>query len=93
MDLQPKCVARLYTSESDVYRRQILTYKEGPRAERVNLSITDYQQVVVRIKNKLIGEATTIHWHGMKMKGTPWMDGASGVSQCPIQPGQTFTYR
>ena len=26
----------LYTSESDVYIRQILTYKDGPRAERVN---------------------------------------------------------
>ena len=24
-------------SESDVYRRQILTYKDGPHAERVNL--------------------------------------------------------
>ena len=27
---------RLYTSESDVYRRQILTYKVDPRAVRVN---------------------------------------------------------
>ena len=26
---------RLYTSESDVHRRQILTYKDGPRAERL----------------------------------------------------------
>ena len=26
---------RLYTSESDVYRRQILTYKDDPRAERL----------------------------------------------------------
>ena len=26
---------RLYTSESDVYRRQILTYEDGPRAQRV----------------------------------------------------------
>ena len=26
----------LYTSEFDVYRRQILTYKDGPRTERVN---------------------------------------------------------
>ena len=25
---------RLYTSEFDVYRRQILTYKYGPRIER-----------------------------------------------------------
>ena len=29
-------VDRLYMSESDVYRRQILTDKDGPRAERVN---------------------------------------------------------
>ena len=27
---------RLQPSESDVYRRQILTYKDGPLAERVN---------------------------------------------------------
>ena len=30
---------RIYTSESDVYRRQILTYKDSPRAERVNTTI------------------------------------------------------
>ena len=28
---------QLYTSESDVCRRQILTYKDGPRTERVNI--------------------------------------------------------
>ena len=28
---------RLYTTEPDVYRRQILTYKDGPRAERVDI--------------------------------------------------------
>ena len=27
---------RLYTSESDVQRRQILTYKDGPRAKKVS---------------------------------------------------------
>ena len=47
---------RLYTSKSDVYRRQILTYKEGPRAERVNVL---YQrdmtgiQVLMKLKLKL----------------------------------------
>ena len=30
-----QCGDRLYASESDVYRRQILTSKDGPRAERV----------------------------------------------------------
>ena len=28
------CGDRLYTSESDVNRRQILTYKDGPHSER-----------------------------------------------------------
>ena len=32
---------RLYTSESDVHRRQILTYKDGPRAGKVY--VTDHQ--------------------------------------------------
>ena len=30
-----QCWDPVYTSEFDVYRRQILTYKDGPRAERV----------------------------------------------------------
>ena len=30
---------RLYTPESDVYRRQILTYKDGPRSESIKLFI------------------------------------------------------
>ena len=29
----------LYTSESDVCRRQILTYKDGPGAERVEYTV------------------------------------------------------
>ena len=36
------CGDRLYTSESDVYRRQILTYKDGPRAVRVKLAEKNY---------------------------------------------------
>ena len=26
-------------------------------------------------------------------RGTPWYDGAGGVSQCAINPGETFIYR
>ena len=33
------CGDRLYTSESDVYRRQILTYKDNPRTESVNENV------------------------------------------------------
>ena len=38
-DPKPHLGDRLYTSESDVYRRQILTYKDGPRTERVKILI------------------------------------------------------
>ena len=30
-------IGHLYTSESDVCRRQILTYKDGPRTERIKI--------------------------------------------------------
>ncbi|KAK3595585.1 hypothetical protein CHS0354_009541 [Potamilus streckersoni] len=50
------------------------------------------QQVIVHVKNKLKSESITIHWHGLPQRGTPWMDGVPFVTQCPILPGQTFTY-
>jgi hypothetical protein len=38
-------------------------------------------------------EGLTIHWHGMLQKETPFMDGVPSVTQCPIVPGSSFTYR
>ena len=49
-------------------------------------------QVVVRVENNMQMEGLTIHWHGMRMLNTPWMDGF-GKTQCPIMPGQSFEYR
>ncbi|KAK8071153.1 hypothetical protein PG997_011356 [Apiospora hydei] len=36
---------------------------------------------------------TSIHWHGMHQKGSVAHDGVPGVTQCPIVPGSTMTYR
>jgi FtsP/CotA-like multicopper oxidase with cupredoxin domain len=47
----------------------------------------------ITVINDLFSEATTIHWHGVHMPGTPYMDGARGVTQGPIRPGENFTYR
>ncbi|KAJ8683448.1 hypothetical protein QAD02_019240 [Eretmocerus hayati] len=41
----------------------------------------------------MLSESTTIHWHGVKQEGTPYMDGVPYVSQCPIHPGETFRYK
>lgn len=49
-------------------------------------------QVIVNVKNSLLSETTTIHWHGFHQKYTPYMDGVPFITQCPIQPGSTFTY-
>ena len=53
----------------------------------------DWIEVVV--DNQIYGEesGTAIHWHGLQQKGTPWMDGVPGVTQCGIIPGKSFTYR
>ncbi|OCL11751.1 Ferroxidase [Glonium stellatum] len=48
--------------------------------------------IVVNIHNSLGNETTGIHWHGQFQQGTNNMDGPSGVTQCPIPPGSSFTY-
>ncbi|KAL9448580.1 hypothetical protein AB3S75_015958 [Citrus x aurantiifolia] len=35
----------------------------------------------------------TLHWHGVNQKGNPWADGPEYVTQCPIQPGRSYTYQ
>jgi iron transport multicopper oxidase len=47
---------------------------------------------VVNVYNGLVNESTSLHWHGIHQRGTNQMDGSTGTSQCPIAPGQTFTY-
>ena len=42
-----QCEDRLYRSESDVYRRQILTTKVYPRAVRVNVHRRNYRRLFI----------------------------------------------
>ncbi|XP_061185120.1 uncharacterized protein LOC133193166 [Saccostrea echinata] len=50
------------------------------------------QTITIIVKNNLINEPVTIHWHGIDQLGWPAMDGVAFVSQCPILPGQSFNY-
>ncbi|KAK6530948.1 hypothetical protein TWF281_007779 [Arthrobotrys megalospora] len=47
--------------------------------------------IKVTIHNKATN-ATSFHWHGLFHNGSNWMDGTTGVTQCPIPPGESFTY-
>lgn len=52
-------------------------------------------RVVVKVVNHMDKDpsgGTTIHWHGMFMEGTQYMDGAFMVTQCPIPFGDAFIY-
>ena len=48
--------------------------------------------VVVTAKNSLGNQATSLHFHGMFQQGTNGFDGPVSVTQCPIQPGDSYTY-
>ncbi|KAI9375833.1 laccase-1 [Aspergillus egyptiacus] len=36
---------------------------------------------------------TTVHWHGLEMRETPWADGVPGLSQTPIEPDSIYVYK
>ena len=46
----------------------------------------------VKVDNKLLAEGTTIHWHGLHQRNTPWADGADLITQAPIRPMESFQY-
>lgn len=48
--------------------------------------------IIVKVVNGLVNETTSLHWHGISQKGSNEMDGADMVTQCPIPPGESFTY-
>ncbi|KAJ7775765.1 multi-copper oxidase [Mycena maculata] len=51
-----------------------------------------HDRILVYVRNDLTEEGTSIHWHGLPLPHTPFYDGAPGISQCPIPPGQTLLY-
>ncbi|XP_038880052.1 L-ascorbate oxidase-like [Benincasa hispida] len=49
--------------------------------------------IIVELVNKLFTEGVVIHWHGILQRETPWADGTASISQCAINPGETFIYQ
>jgi len=46
----------------------------------------------INVINNLFTEGISVHWHGIKMKGFPYMDGTPMISECPIPVGTNKTY-
>ncbi|XP_068338183.1 laccase-3-like isoform X1 [Pyrus communis] len=56
------------------------------------LEVRNGDSVAVTVTNRARYNVT-IHWHGLRQLNNPWADGPEYVTQCPIQPGATYTYR
>lgn len=48
--------------------------------------------VIVNAKNSLGSQSTSLHFHGMYQQGNNGNDGPVSVTQCPILPGDSYTY-
>ncbi|KAJ9492202.1 hypothetical protein VN97_g1042 [Penicillium thymicola] len=46
--------------------------------------------LIITVTNALPDESIAIHWHGLHVANA--MDGAVGISQCPVSPGGYFVY-
>ncbi|KAG6032973.1 hypothetical protein E4U40_005738 [Claviceps sp. LM458 group G5] len=72
-----------------VYRSMMLINNQfpGPLVE-----CNEGDTLIVQVVNKAVN-ATSIHFHGLFQNGTNFMDGTVGVTQCPIAPNSSFTYK
>lgn len=78
----------------DGYEKRVLLVNDQFPGPLIEANWGDW--IEVKVTNSISeepAEGTTIHWHGFLQTGTPWMDGVPGVTQCPIPPGHSFTYR
>ncbi|ONH73431.1 Iron transport multicopper oxidase FET3 [Pichia kudriavzevii] len=73
-----------------VFERQVISFNGSWPLPTIEVSRGD--RVKVHLTNSLEDTTTSLHFHGLKMKGKVHMDGPVGVTQCPISPGETMLY-
>ncbi|KAL9082176.1 MAG: hypothetical protein Q9159_006641 [Coniocarpon cinnabarinum] len=49
--------------------------------------------ISVTVHNRLANNGTSIHWHGIRQLHTNGMDGTNGLTECPIAPGHSASYK
>lgn len=56
------------------------------------IRVNKNDRVVIHYTNGLADRNLSLHFHGLFQRDSNAMDGPEMVTQCPIPPGQTFTY-
>ena len=90
--LTPELVTTSFQDMSDPHgmkRRPIHGWGYNGSITGPTIEAVEGDRVRIIVENRL-PEPTTVHWHGLHVPIE--MDGVTGISQPPIEPGQTFTY-
>ncbi|KAH8817126.1 putative multicopper oxidase [Xylogone sp. PMI_703] len=87
-------IARGYLSPDGVNKSSLLINGQypGPMIEANWGDIIQASLNLIQVDQSGPEEGTSLHWHGLLQRETPWFDGVPSVSQCPIAPNGTFTY-
>ncbi|CAM8883481.1 unnamed protein product [Rhodiola kirilowii] len=56
------------------------------------IAVRNGDSLIIKVIN-ICRYNATIHWHGVRQMRTPWADGPAYITQCPIKPGNSYTYR
>jgi FtsP/CotA-like multicopper oxidase with cupredoxin domain len=70
--------------------RTLVMYGFNGRSPGPLLRVPQGATVTVRFRNEL-DLPTTVHWHGVRLDNR--FDGVAGITQAPVEPGGSFTYR
>ncbi|KAH8825049.1 yellow laccase [Flagelloscypha sp. PMI_526] len=80
---RPAVVAGTQANNAAVVGPLITGLKGGKYSINVHDQLTNADMI----------KGTSIHWHGVLQKKSTWADGPAFVNQCPISPGNSFTYQ
>ncbi|KAG6017294.1 hypothetical protein E4U54_007821 [Claviceps lovelessii] len=80
------------TLAPDGYEREVILINGAFPGPLIEANWGDTIQVTVHNNISTTEEGLALHWHGFLHHGKPWEDGVPAVTQCPIPPGQSFTY-
>ncbi|KAL4878340.1 multicopper oxidase-domain-containing protein [Aspergillus karnatakaensis] len=84
-------VAENHTLAPDGHERQVLVFNGTLPGPLIEANWGD--ELVIHVTNALEHNGTAIHWHGIWQRNSNHHDGVPGVTQCPIPPTSTQTYR
>ena len=88
---QTNCLQKECISANGITRSLIVVNRMLP-GPAIHVCLGD--EIRVRLNNKLhMSEGTSIHWHGLTQRGSPFMDGVSMITQCPVIAHTYFDYR